>query len=145
MSELRAQWERLLPIARYHQKLQNTTNLEAWREAIRPTGGRNRKAYQTGVLLPVLTAYAAWIFSTSAVEQNWSLRKWLCAPTSPMGAHQEQQCMIICTAADGDEEQACRDAQQIWRECLPTPRAFAPRLRGRKVRREGGGARKAGL
>ncbi len=43
--------------------------------------------------------------------------------------------MIIWTAADGDE-QACLDAQQIWRECLPTPRAFAPRLRGRKVRRE---------
>jgi len=131
---LRAEYDKLRPIAQHLSKSTGRTALECWREALRMTH-RSRHNYPEKQLRPALAFWAGWSFSTSGVEQNFSLRLWLHTPRQGFSPQSELDVLTISACAVADDAgmmTICELARNLWPKIYGIPRTSKLRLRGWK-------------
>ena len=99
-NDLRAQYDRLVGVAKHVFVHEGLSNQECWKKALDMTQSRseNRTSFPVDALLRVLVPYTAWRCSTSGVEQNFSLRDWIAPQTqesfATAGARRADHCLL---------------------------------------------------
>ena len=133
----RAQVDLLKPIASKIFLTETQDNREAWRRAVQKTSRPSVRAnYPISDLLPVLEAYMAWSFSSSGVEQNFSVMDSACPSRASQASDRTiLDHLTILTHSDPQEEHAIfEESCAIWRQLYGDVRGSGPgpRLRGYK-------------
>ncbi|CAE7359310.1 unnamed protein product [Symbiodinium microadriaticum] len=125
----RHEFTMLVGVAEAQKEMHRCTNLEAWQHAVQVTR-RSRARYSLDGLGPLLEAYAAWVCSSSGVEQNFSVRDWLSSKRRPVAEQRELDELQIHVEDIPDEENLFQEASDIWARLYGKPRATGHRLRG---------------
>ncbi|CAE6949012.1 unnamed protein product [Symbiodinium sp. CCMP2456] len=125
----RYEFTMLVGVAEAQKEMHRCTNLEAWQHAVQVTR-RSRARYPLDGLGPLLEAYAAWVCSSSGVEQNFSVRDWLSSKRRPIAEQRELDELQTHVEHIADEENLFQEASQVWARLYGKPRATGHRLRG---------------
>ena len=118
----RHEFTMLVGVAEAQKEMHRCTNLEAWQHAVQVTR-RSRARYSLDGLGPLLEAYAAWVCSSSGVEQNFSVRDWLSSKRRPVAEQRELDELQIHVEDIPDEENLFQEASDIWARLYGKPRA----------------------
>ena len=112
------------------------SNFDSWKSAIGLTK-RSRQRYPISELNPLLQALGAWSLSTSGVEQNFSINKWLLAKRPLSIQHQADHLLIaVAEASASVGDRLFKEAACLWTALYGRPRRSTRRLRGYKKQKK---------
>ena len=103
------------------------SNFDSWKAAVVLTT-RSRDRYPTRHLGPLLQAFGAWTCSSSGVEQNFSVDKWLVAKRPLAVQHELDHLQIVISGCD--DKKLLKESAAVWTALYGRPRCSTRRLRG---------------
>ena len=133
---LKSEFEAVQGIAEHIFQSEQVSSRDAWCQAVRKISTRSdsRERTPTQTLRKILERYLVWTVSTSGVEQNFSLAKWICySRRAGMTEQRELDEIQIASSPLGkaDSLVLIQEAQTLWRRVAGLPRnQLATRLRG---------------
>ena len=89
---------------------------------------RSRDRYPISHLGPLLQAFGAWTCSSSGVEQNFSVDKWLVAKRPLAVQHELDHLQIVISGCD--DKKLLKESAAVWTALYGRPRCSKRRLRG---------------